>query len=187
MPWTRAIRIQPRSSGDSSPRAEESGSRSGGSAFKRCAIPVRERGSDVVGAIDERVNRVVWRRRLPHRFVWKNKFAELAVVVSALGPHAGVLEPDGLRYGIAIEGRLEHRSASRPEPVADHFVRVRIAHERRALARRRGAAGKPRDGQIETAPEEMHRAALADERAARGAEYALDLHQDSPEPIGLLG
>src|SRR5437660_12740099 len=122
MPWTRVIRIQPRSSGASCPRVEQSGSRSRRSALERCAIPVRERRGDVVGAIYERVNRVVWRGRIPYRFVRKNKFAELAMVIGGIRPDAGVLEPGGLRYRIAIERRLQHRPASRPEAVADDFV-----------------------------------------------------------------
>ena len=92
--------------------------------------------------------------------------------------HRRVLEAGRLRHGVGVERGLEHRPAARPEAVADHLVRVRVAHERRPFARRRGPAREARDGQVEAAPEEVHRAALADEAAARRGEHALDLHED---------
>ena len=44
----------------------------------------------------------------------------------------------------------------------------------------RPATGKPRYGQIEAAPEEMHRAGLAKKAAAESLQYALGLKQDLP-------
>ena len=53
------------------------------------------------------------------------------------------------------------------------------------------AAARPsresRDGQVEAAPEEMHRTGLADERAARAREDALTLDEDAPERFGVRG
>src|SRR5262249_18230070 len=47
--------------------------------------------------------------------------------------------------------------------------------------RRRGAAGKARHRQIETAPEEMHGACLADEAGTKFIHHAIGLQQGQPE------
>jgi len=52
-----------------------------------------------------------------------------------------------------------------------------------AGVQRRGPAGKPRHREIEAAPEEMHRAALADEARAELPEHAVALHQRPPEAV----
>ena len=46
---------------------------------------------------------------------------------------------------------------------------------------RRAAAGKPRHREIEAAPEEMHRARLAEEAGAELLEHAIGIDQDLPE------
>src|SRR5207244_10806449 len=78
--------------------------------------------------------------------------------------------------------RSRHGPAAGPEPVADHFVRVRLARDRvGAGPLRRAAAGKARDREIEAAPEKMHGAALADELAARSEEHTSELQ--SPDHL----
>src|SRR5215471_4606605 len=52
-----------------------------------------------------------------------------------------------------------------------------------AFRRRRGAAGKPRHRQVETAPEEMYRTRLADEARAKFMHHAIGLHQSQPESL----
>src|SRR6516165_12389535 len=47
--------------------------------------------------------------------------------------------------------------------------------------RRRGAAGKARHRQIETAPEEMHRTRLPDEAGTKFIHHAIGLQQGQPE------
>src|SRR5437588_9217809 len=47
--------------------------------------------------------------------------------------------------------------------------------------RRRGAAGKARHRQIETVPEEMHRAYLADEAGTKFIHHPIGLQQGQPE------
>ena len=51
--------------------------------------------------------------------------------------------------------------------------------------RRRGTTGKAGDGEIETAPEEMHRTAFAAEAGAKFFQDAIGLEQDAPEAVGL--
>ena len=52
--------------------------------------------------------------------------------------------------------------------------------------RRRRTPGKTRHGQIKTAPEKMHRTAFAAETRAKLLKYAIALHQNAPEPVGIL-
>ena len=53
--------------------------------------------------------------------------------------------------------------------------------------RRRAAAGKARHCQVEAAPEEMHRAHLADKAGAECSENPVGLHQDPPEAVDVFG
>ena len=46
--------------------------------------------------------------------------------------------------------------------------------------------GKPRDRQIEAAPEEMHRAAFATKSRTELLEHSIGLHQNTPKPIGVF-
>src|SRR5258706_7367130 len=113
--------------------------RSGGSdALKGGAVPLCQTCGRVVGAVDERLDRILWGRRSPHRLVRKNELSELFVIVGRVGLYAALLEPGWWRHGVGVEGRLQHGSAPRPEPMADHLVRIGVPHERRAVARRRG-------------------------------------------------
>src|SRR2546429_7469802 len=47
--------------------------------------------------------------------------------------------------------------------------------------------GEAGPGKVAAAPEEVHRAALADEAAAEGREDPVRLHQHTPEAIGVFG
>src|SRR5437016_10527423 len=70
------------------------------------------------------------------------------------------------RFGsyIGIEGGLLNIAAAGPKADAAGFVRVGFAgNDVRAGTLRSAAAGEARDGEIETAPEKMYRAGLADE------------------------
>ena len=79
--------------------------------------------------------------------------------------------------------------AAGPEARAAHLVAVRLAHDGIAEARhaagmrRRGATREARHRKIEAAPEEMHRAGLAEEAAAEALEDAVGLEQRAPEAV----
>lgn len=53
--------------------------------------------------------------------------------------------------------------------------------------RRRGAAGEARHGEIETAPEEMHRAAFASEAGAESFEHRFDARQCAMQALRAVG
>ena len=133
--------------------------------------------------MEHRLRRV----RLAHRVVRQDEFVELPVVIRRIRLHACILQARRFRRGVRIERWLQQRSAARPEAMADDFVRVRVALESRAVAWRRAATGKACHCQVETAPEEIHRAALADERATRLVKYTIDLHQDAPQATHVFG
>src|SRR6188474_1394682 len=50
----------------------------------------------------------------------------------------------------------------------------------------RPSPGESRNRQVRRAPEEMHRTALANELRAKLVEDTTGLHEDSPEPVGVL-
>src|SRR6185437_2887016 len=77
-------------------------------------------------------------------------------------------------------------ASTRPESHAADLVRVRFAGNRIGTRTLGSApAREARYGEIEAAPEEMHRAALADEARAELAEHAVERDQDAPEAFGI--
>src|SRR5205823_6980855 len=80
-----------------------------------------------------------------------------------------------------------------PEPAAADLMGIGKLHHpvgavwyaARVLGRR--PAGEPADGQIETAPEEMHRTHLAHKTGTKLLHHALHDHQRLPEAIRRLG
>ena len=69
---------------------------------------------------------------------------------------------------------------ARPEAEGDHLLVVGVAIDLR-LAQRRAAADEAGDRQVEGAPEEVHRAALAAEARTEQLEHRLDPAQRLPE------
>src|SRR5687768_4189289 len=51
----------------------------------------------------------------------------------------------------------------------------------------RSASREAGDGEVGRTPEKVYRAAFADEARAESGEDALALHEDAPEPVGVLG
>src|SRR6185437_11226020 len=100
-----------------------------------------------------------------------------ALVIDGLArPRRRLGEARRLGIGIAEERGLAEAAVARPEAAAADLVRIGFLHdpgaEVRRLAHQRGrpAPGEARDRQVEAAPEEMHRADLAEERRAEPGE-----------------
>src|SRR5262249_14297545 len=99
----------------------------------------------------------------------------------------------GLGVGVGIEDAAREGVVARPEAGAAHLVRVRFAGHRirqpryATGVRRRRASREARDGQVEAAPEEMHRAHLAEETAAKVRDDDVGLQQYAPEAPGRIG
>src|SRR5262249_47221777 len=96
------------------------------------------------------------------------------------------------RIGVGIERRIAHRTAARPEPGARHLMRIGFARDcvgqvgYTARMRRRPSSGKARHGQVETAPEKMHRAHFAEKAGAEITEYVVRREQYAPEAVGIV-
>src|SRR5262249_52679781 len=88
-----------------------------------------------------------------------------------------------------IERRVIHRTAARPEARTADLVRIGLA--RNGVGQMRDAtwmawrdtAGESRHGEIKTAPEEMHRARLAEEAGAELFEHAVAVDEDLQEAL----
>src|SRR5258706_8079910 len=105
-----------------------------------------------------------------YRLVGQNKFAELATICRGGWPNRGVGEAGRFGRHVRIIRRLLDGASqcARPEAAAAHLVRIRFAGDTvgsgplwRASARKSGYR------EIEGAPEEVHRAAFADEASAK--------------------
>ena len=128
--------------------------------------------------------------RLADVVVLQDELAEL--VVERAGGQLRVGEAVRLRDGVGVKHRRVDPPARRPiaagpEAVADDGVAVRLAHDRILRRLRVPLAVEPRDGQIERAPKEMNRAALAQKVAAALLEGPVDASQDPVQPFDRLG
>jgi hypothetical protein len=121
-----------------------------------------------------------------YRLIRQDEFVNTGVVAGGARLYRRGLECFGFGHAVGVEGRFVHRAAAGPEAMADDLARIGIAHPVRAFTRRRGSPRKARDRQVEAAPEELHRAALADEGTAAVSEHLLDLEQDAPEALRLF-
>src|SRR4051812_38397209 len=116
-------------------RGSESGAHFFGSLFLQLrSRPLAQVGRLLVGRVHETAQRGVRISGFPHRVVGQDELAELAMVISLARRDRRFLKSAGFRHRVSVEGRLEHRSAARPEAVTDDLVRIRFAHERWTFA-----------------------------------------------------
>src|SRR4051812_33862062 len=108
--------------------------------------------------------------------------------------HPMILEPHRLWICISIEGRLllAPQTGARPEARARELVRIRLLHHPIGTVRYtsrvlwRGSSREARHRQVETAPEKVHRAHLANEARAKLGEYPLRLSHRAPKELHRL-
>src|SRR5262245_56671077 len=155
--------------------------------LERRAIPTGECGRAIVGAVDEGLNGGLRIRSRAHGVVRQDELAHLAMVIRGRRLDGCVLHSCGLRYRIRVERGFEDGSAPRPEAMTDDFVRIRVAHEARALTRWCQASRESRHGEIEASPEEMHRARLADELRAPLGDDGRTAGKDLPASVRRFG
>src|ERR1700689_1579391 len=85
---------------------------------------------------------------------------------------------------VGIKRRTFNVSASRPEPRADHLMRISLACYGICSHAFGGAApGEARHAQVEAAPEKMYRTILADELGSEFREDVFAQDQDLPETV----
>src|ERR1700688_4145132 len=102
---------------------------------------MRQGGGLLVGAVDERVDGLFGRCGGARRIVSKKEFVQILVIEGRGWLYRRAFETVRLRYAIGVERRFQDRAASGPEAVTDHFVRIRLLHPSRPIARRRRLAG----------------------------------------------
>ena len=93
-------------------------------AFERRAIPTCKRRALHLRAVDEFAQRAIRIVRGPDGFIRQDELLELLVIKAAAGLTAIASNPGGAGTGACVERRRLHRSAARPEAVADHLVRA---------------------------------------------------------------
>src|SRR6185503_9188462 len=162
--------------------------------LERTAIPGCEIGGSRVRAVDEIQQRRFWISCRLDDAVRQDELAKFGVIERAGWFDVTRFEAGRLRHRVGVKNgfvdsaRAKRRTGSTagPETVADDLMRIRLAHEVRAFAWRRRTSGEPRDGEVETPPEEMHWTRLAEEAAARAAENPLAVHQNLPERTDVI-
>src|SRR5690348_13722585 len=98
----------------------------------------------------------------------QQKFAHLLVIRRSARTHLLPGKSRRFRSSITIKGSTFQVAATGPPARADHLMRISFLHDLAQnrigiIARWRRTAGKARDRQIKTAPEEMCRTRFADE------------------------
>src|SRR5579883_3432754 len=155
--------------------------------FECLAIPVPQRSSGFVRALQEIEQGRARRARSAHVIVQEDKFAKITIVPRCGGKDFCFRKAVGLRHRTGIKGRATDFSSSRPPACADYFVRISFARDGiRAGPLRSTASRKPRHAEVKAAPEEMHRAAFADEARAKLLKYRAEAQKDSPESLHVL-
>src|SRR5262249_17714149 len=158
--------------------------------LEHSALPFPERCRSLVGAgqkIHQGALGIICAR---DRAVGQDVFAEIVTIERLGGSNRRRSKAIRLGISIRIKGRVRHQIVAGPEACAADLVRIgllrdsvwQIGHSTRM--KRRPPAGKASDGKVETSPEEVNRAALADERGAELEEDAIDLREDAPMPLG---
>src|SRR6266550_3923437 len=102
-------------------------------------------------------------------------------------------EPRRFRIGIGIEDWRRRSRVAGPKTETANFLRVGLARDlvrqmRHSSRMGRGwPPGETRHRQIKTAPEKMHRTALATETRAKFLKDAIALHEHTPKPVRIFG
>src|SRR5690348_9409234 len=143
-----------------------------------------QRSAGIVRALREIEKNGARIRAAAHFFIRQEKLAHLFVVKSGGRPNRCSRKSRRLRRGIRVKRRVNHAFVPRPKTNADDFVRIRFArHFIGARALGCAASGESRDGEIETAPEKMHRARFADEARAKFIEHGIDAQESAPKTL----
>jgi chromosomal replication initiation ATPase DnaA len=160
--------------------------------LQRSAIPASGVGRCVVSALQKLAQRRIGVSARAHRLVGQQKLTGRGRVESVGGSDRCDFEARRHWIGIRIERGVVGWPPAGPESGAAHFVRIRLACDivgqvrDAARMRRRGPAGKSRHCEIETAPEKVHGARLAEERSLELLERAVGREQDAMKALNIV-
>src|SRR6266850_3972236 len=160
-------------------RAAARGAREPGDApgimltFQRFAIPLRQVGCGFVGRLQKIEKHYIRGFRLPDHIVGQNELPKIGTIERGLWLDRRRREAGWFRIGVRIESGVGNHASTRPKPATTHLVRVGLSrHPVRQVRNpagvfRRSSPRKTGDSEVGSAPEEMHRAAFADEASAK--------------------
>src|SRR3954451_13029870 len=159
--------------------------------FEPLALPMGCVGRGCVGAVQKRLECLLWIACRSNHLVRQHEFAEL-LVPACLGWLNRVVGVSLWCWvGVAVEDALF--GAVWPVPATAHLVRVRLKHDPRsdvgdaAGVWRSDAAGEAGRGQVKRPPEQMHRTRLPGEAAAELFEHRHHPRERQPEALRLVG
>ena len=141
-----------------------------------------------ISRLQELEQRAVGIVRRPNNVVRQDELVQVSAVERLRRRDLRIRKTSRLRIRVGVVRGVGDRPTASPESAAADLVRVGLARdairEVRNAARvlRRGPPRETRHGQIERAPEEVHRTALANESRTETLEHAIALHERAPEP-----
>src|SRR3954452_17134651 len=164
-------------------------------AFERGAVPAAGVGCGRIGRGEEIEQERVRIGRRPDGLVGQDELAERWLEAGARR-HNPVAEARRLRIGVGVERGAREGVVAGPKTGARELVRIGLARERVRQPRQAAGTGRrrpprdPRHREVEAAPEEMHRARLAEKTGAEELEDAIGLDERAPEAMrrgGIVG
>src|SRR5438270_1188935 len=157
-------------------------------SFQRFTIPPCERRPGFVGTLEELQEHLFRRVCAAHILIAQEEQAPVGVIPGGTGTKRGGRESRRFRKGIRVERRSFEGFIPWPEATTDHFMRVGFACDQIGPWTFRGAPSrKAGHRQVETPPEKMDRAALAEKRGAELLKDLVYLSQDAPEAVSVDG
>jgi hypothetical protein len=157
-------------------------------AFEGLAVPFGVYGCGFVGALAKIEQGRPGIAGGAHVVVGEQELAEFCVEERFCGTRDALAKPCGFWRAVRIKHWARSIASARPPSNALDFVRVGFFCDfvcsgtlGRAFARKTGR------GHVETSPEKMHRAGLADESAAKFLEYGIHGYQNPPKAICITG
>src|SRR5438552_14178875 len=156
-------------------------------------VPLPQLRGGVVGALGKVEKNVIWLFSCAHRVVRQYKFAQFDLVESRIRLNFRLCEPRRFWISIGIEDWCRRSRVAGPKTETANFLEVGLARDlvrqmRDSSRMGRGwPPGETRHRQIKTAPEKMHRTALATETRAKFLKDAIALHEHTPKPVRIFG
>src|SRR3989440_5545536 len=161
--------------------------------LQRGTVPLPQLRRSVVGALRKVEKDFIRLFSCAHPVVRQYKFAQFDLVESRIRLNFRLCEPRRFWISIGIEDWRRRSRVAGPKTETANFLRVGLARDlvrqmRDSSRMGRGwPPGETRHRQIKTAPEKMHRTALATETRAKFLKDAIALHEHTPKPVRIFG
>src|SRR5437773_8284309 len=156
-------------------------------------VPLSQLRGGVVGALREFEKDFIRLFSSAYCVVRQYELAQFDLVESSIRLNFRLCESRRFGIRIGIEDRRRRSRVAGPKTQTAYFLRVGLARDLVRQMRdsprmgRRRPPGKTRHCQIKTAPEKMHRTALATESRSKFLKDAIALHEHAPESVRIFG